>query len=151
MFFSNLQGLIQNFAAQDAICYVGEDGYLDFLKHKLRMKPGTPLYLASGAQISKLPQICSNYRCHARENFWSSAASKIAHANELLVKAYMDFLMIQRASSFIGNRLSTFSMELFHLFKDENKDAFFVNELQCPAGQKIMFGCQPAYILSCCV
>ena len=91
------------------------------------------------------------YRCYGRDDFWSSAASRIAHANKLLVKAYMDFLMIQRASSFVGNRLSTFSVELFHLFRDENKDAFFVNELHCPTGQRITFGCQPAYILSCCM
>ncbi len=132
------------------MCYVSEDGYLDLL-HKLKVEPGSPLYLASGTEIDSLPNICSTYRCYGRDKFWSAAASSIAHANDLLVKAYMDFLLIQHASAFVGNRLSTFSMELFHLFRDDNKSASFVNELQCPAGKKIVFGCQPVYVLSCCM
>lgn len=30
------------FAAQDIVCYVGEDGYLVFLTHQLKVKPGSP-------------------------------------------------------------------------------------------------------------
>ena len=83
---------------------------------------------------------------------WQPEKSTIPHAREQLVKAYMDFLIAQLAETFIGNRLSTFSMELFHIFNDVGKTALFVNQLECPLGKALTyFGCQPVNFMDCCI
>ena len=133
-------------------CYVGDEGLLVFLKDVAKVKSSTPVYIASGADATKLSRVCGVYKCFTRDDIWQPSTSRIPHADEQLVKAYMDFLITQIALTFIGNRLSTFSMELFHIFNDIGKTAMFVNQLKCPPGKRITYsGCQPVNFMDCCV
>jgi hypothetical protein len=133
-------------------CYVGDDGLLVFLKDVAKVTFGSPVYIASGADANRLSRVCGAYKCFTRDDVWQPEASLIPHADQQLVKAYMDFLITQLAQTFIGNRLSTFSMELFHIFNDTGKSALFVNQLKCPPGKKITYsGCQPVNFMDCCI
>ena len=137
---------------QNSSCHVGDASLLDFLQSVVALKSDSPIYIASGADRSRLLQVCSVYKCFNRDNLWQPERSAVPHADELIVKAYMDFLITQLAQTFIGNRLSTFSMELFHTFNEAGKVALFVNQLKCPSGQKITYnGCYPTNFLDCCV
>ncbi len=110
------------------------------------------MYVASGGSLEQLMKLCTVYRCFTRDHVWQPEKSTIPHAHEQLVKAYMDFLIAQLAETFIGNRLSTFSMELFHIFNDVGKTALFVNQLECPLGKALTyFGCQPVNFMDCCI
>lgn len=133
-------------------CYVGEEGLLSFMLNVVRLKAQSAVYIASGGSVKGMPRFCSTYKCFAREDIWHPSTSVIPHAEAFLVKAYMDFLVTQQAYSFIGNRHSTFSMELYHIFRDAGKTARFVNDLKCSPGKNITYvGCQPVNLLSCCI
>ena len=53
--------------------------------------------------------------------------SLIPHADQQLVKSYMDVLIMELARKFIGNKFSQTSMDLFHYFRKAGKSAVFVN------------------------
>lgn len=134
------------------MCYVGDDYLVKYMESEFALAPGSPLYIASGAKLEALPLLCGIYRCYSRDDFWQPTNSHIAHASESLVKAHINFLICQEASSFVGNRFSTFSNALYHIFKSEDKRATFVNEAQCPLGQRVSFtGCEPVEEMSCCM
>ena len=135
---------------QDLACYVGDEALLTFLQDVAKIESFSLIYIASGA--NKLSQTCKTYNCFTRHDVWQPEKSLLPHADQDLVKAYMDFLIAQLAHTFIGNRLSTFSMELFHLFNDAGKQAMFVNKLKCPNGKKVSYtGCKPVNFMDCCV
>ena len=139
---------------QDEMCYVKEDRVLAFLQDIVKLRPRSHLYIAepNRTNIRQLALLCSVYHCFNREDVWQLHQSLIPHASELLVKSYMDFLIVQLAQAFIGNRFSHFSMDLFHQFRDRQKSAHFINELKCPPRKMVTYvGCQPNAFLDCCV
>jgi hypothetical protein len=139
---------------QDEFCYADEEQLLAFLLDVVKLRPRSHLYIAEPDQTkhNQLLLLCSVYHCFSREDIWQPRSSRIPHADETLVKSYMDFLIVQLARIFIGNRFSSLSMDLFHQFQDHQKIAFFINEVKCPMGKKSRYvGCQKQAILDCCV
>ena len=137
---------------QNENCYVDEEEIVNYLEHVIKVDTHTQLYIGAGLDEDQLPLLCSTYHCFNREDVWQPQTSLIPHAEEQFVMSYVDFLIIQLAKLFIGNRFSNFSMELFHHFRNGGKFAAFVNELQCQSGERITYvGCEPQTFLDCCV
>ncbi len=138
-------------ALQGDLCYVGEEGLISFLLEVVKLKSKSAVYIASGGNKSNMPLLCGTFQCFTKDDVWQPTTSLIPHAEASLVNSYVDFLITQQAYSFVGNRHSTFSMELYHIFRDHGKIATFVNELKCAPGKNITYlGCKPVNLLSCC-
>ena len=106
---------------------MGEVLIADFLKRQPALQKGSLLLIASEFGLEDFPTICQHYTCIHKQQLWSPGQSKIQHASSTLVQAYIDYLLVNNAWTFYGNKHSTFTEVIMQNFGDLGKPAIHFN------------------------
>ena len=56
---------------------VDEASIAETLERKLKVKPGSLLFVQTTAPLKKLPRLCSKYRCFTRDSVWTDRSDEV--------------------------------------------------------------------------
>lgn len=56
---------------------VDEAQTAEILERKLKVRPGSLLYIQSMAPLKKMPKLCSKYRCFNRDTVWKERSEEV--------------------------------------------------------------------------
>lgn len=108
-------------------CYMGEKLIADFLRENSTLQKTSLLLIASELGLEAFPTICKLYTCIHKQQFWSPQLSELRHGDSTLVQAYIDYLLVNNALEFYGNKHSTFAEVTVERFRELNKPAHYYN------------------------
>ena len=101
-------------------CALSETDYHAFLQAN-GVPDGSVLFVATGVQLSELGVLCGDFRCFDQ-------ISLVGNQNlTYMEKAFFDFSMALEGSEFYGSLASTFSMQLYDIFRAQVRRTAYVN------------------------
>lgn len=101
-------------------CALTQTDYCSFLQTN-GVPLASTLFIATGVPLSELDVLCTDFRCFDQ-------VLLVGNQNlTYMEKAFFDFSMALEGSEFYGSLASTFSMQLYDIFRAQVKRTAFVN------------------------
>ena len=61
-----------------------EGSIAEVLERKLRVKPGSLLFVQTTVPTKKMPRLCSKFRCFTRDSVWKDRSDEVRSPDSLL-------------------------------------------------------------------
>ena len=101
-------------------CALSQNDYHTFLQAN-GVPDGAPLFIATGVHLSELDLLCRDFNCFDQ-------LSLVGDQNlTYMEKGFFDFSMALNGNEFYGSLASTFSMQLYDIFRAQVKRTAYVN------------------------
>jgi hypothetical protein len=122
-------------AGSDRACYVTPAEVAAFLA-QAGVARGALAFVMSADPVASMPELCGDggaLTCFTPDDVWTSPDPSLASLvpRTQLVRAYVSYLLAERAGAVYGNSHSTFSQQLAETFAGAGKPAAFYNP-KCP-------------------
>jgi hypothetical protein len=122
----------------DRACWVHPAAVVSYLKDTAGIKRGALAFIMSADPLASMPELCGPggyLTCFTPDEVWGEPHPSLAPLipKTQLVRAYVSYLLAERASAVFGNTHSTFSQQLVEGFRADGKgrEAAFYNPA-CP-------------------
>lgn len=60
-----------------------EESIAEALERKLKVKPGSLLFVQTTTPMKKLPRLCSRFRCFTRDSVWTDRSDEVSLTNSV--------------------------------------------------------------------
>ena len=120
----------------DRVCWVHPEEVAAYLRDAAGVPAGSLAFVMSADPTSSMPSLCGpagHLACFTPDEVWAPVDPALAalSARTQLVRAYVSYLLAERAAAVYGNTHSTFSQQLVEGFKARGQRAEFYNP-KCP-------------------
>ena len=65
-----------------------EGSIAEVLERKLRVKPGSLLFVQTTVPTKKMPRLCSKFRCFTRDSVWKDRSDEVCSLGSLLAASH---------------------------------------------------------------
>lgn len=65
-----------------------EGSIAEVLERKLRVKPGSLLFVQTTVPTKKMPRLCSKFRCFTRDSVWKDRSDEVRSCDSMLAASH---------------------------------------------------------------